>query len=111
MGPFSVHDVLNYNGKKFLEQFLPNVIANCDPTWVEIVVADTIKGALAHGSLLTTETYLKDFEIQELDNTLQKMFDKAAIKDKAIKLMMSLSPEDREAVIAAVKEQSENQNL
>ena len=32
--------ILNYNGKKFLEQFLPNVIANCDPTWVEIVVAD-----------------------------------------------------------------------
>lgn len=71
----------------------------------------TIKGALAHGSLLTTETYLKDFEIQELDNTLQKMFDKSAIKDKAIKLLMSLSSEDREAVIAAVKEQSENQNL
>ena len=32
--------ILNYNGKKFLEQFLPNVIANCDPTWTEIVVAD-----------------------------------------------------------------------
>ncbi len=32
--------ILNYNGKKFLEQFLPNVIANCDPTMTEIVVAD-----------------------------------------------------------------------
>ena len=32
--------ILNYNGRKFLEQFLPNVIANCDPTLVEIVVAD-----------------------------------------------------------------------
>ena len=32
--------ILNYNGKKFLEEFLPNVIANCDPTWTEIVVAD-----------------------------------------------------------------------
>ena len=32
--------ILNYNGKKFLEQFLPNVISNCDPTWSEIVVAD-----------------------------------------------------------------------
>ena len=32
--------ILNYNGKKFLEQFLPNVIANCDPTLTEIVVAD-----------------------------------------------------------------------
>ena len=32
--------ILNYNGKRFLEQFLPNVIANCDPTLTEIVVAD-----------------------------------------------------------------------
>ena len=32
--------ILNYNGKKFLEQFLPNVIANCDPNLAEIVVAD-----------------------------------------------------------------------
>lgn len=32
--------ILNFNGRKFLEQFLPNVIANCDPTWTEIVVAD-----------------------------------------------------------------------
>ena len=32
--------ILNYNGKRFLEQFLPNVIANCDPTRTEIVVAD-----------------------------------------------------------------------
>ena len=32
--------ILNYNGRKFLEQFLPNVIANCAPTLAEIVVAD-----------------------------------------------------------------------
>lgn len=32
--------ILNYNGRKFLEKFLPNVIANCDPTLAEIVVAD-----------------------------------------------------------------------
>ena len=32
--------ILNFNGQKFLEQFLPNVIANCDPTLAEIVVAD-----------------------------------------------------------------------
>jgi GT2 family glycosyltransferase len=32
--------ILNFNGRKFLEQFLPNVIANCDPTLAEIVVAD-----------------------------------------------------------------------
>ena len=32
--------ILNYNGKAFLEQFLPNVIASCDPNRTEIVVAD-----------------------------------------------------------------------
>ncbi len=32
--------ILNYNGRKFLEQFLPNVIANCDPALAEVVVAD-----------------------------------------------------------------------
>ena len=32
--------ILNYNGRKFLEQFLPNVIANCDPTLAEVIVAD-----------------------------------------------------------------------
>ena len=32
--------ILNYNGKKFLEEFLPNVIASCDPSWTEVVVAD-----------------------------------------------------------------------
>ena len=32
--------ILNYNGKKFLEQFLPNVIENTNDEWAEIVVAD-----------------------------------------------------------------------
>ena len=32
--------ILNYNGKKFLEEFLPNVIANTDADLAEIVVAD-----------------------------------------------------------------------
>ena len=32
--------ILNYNGKKFLEEFLPNVIANCDSNLTEIIVAD-----------------------------------------------------------------------
>lgn len=32
--------ILNYNGQKFLEKFLPNVIANCDPALAEVVVAD-----------------------------------------------------------------------
>lgn len=32
--------ILNYNGKKFLEQFLTKVIASCDPTLAEVIVAD-----------------------------------------------------------------------
>ena len=32
--------ILNYNGRKFLEQFLPNLIANCDPSLSEVIVAD-----------------------------------------------------------------------
>lgn len=32
--------ILNYNGRKFLEQFLPNLIANCDPAISEVIVAD-----------------------------------------------------------------------
>lgn len=32
--------ILNYNGRKFLEQFLPNLIANCDPAIFEVIVAD-----------------------------------------------------------------------
>ena len=32
--------ILNYNGKKFLEEFLPNVIANTNAEMAEIVVAD-----------------------------------------------------------------------
>ncbi len=32
--------ILNYNGRKFLEQFLPMVIASCDPALAEVVVAD-----------------------------------------------------------------------
>ena len=32
--------ILNYNGRKFLEQFLPNVIENTDGALADIVVAD-----------------------------------------------------------------------
>ena len=32
--------ILNYNGRKFLEEFLPNVIANTNDALAEIVVAD-----------------------------------------------------------------------
>ena len=32
--------ILNYNGERFLEQFLPGVIASCDPALAEVIVAD-----------------------------------------------------------------------
>ena len=32
--------ILNYNGKSFLERFLPKVIESCNPAWAEVVVAD-----------------------------------------------------------------------
>ncbi|HLG03682.1 MAG TPA: glycosyltransferase family 2 protein, partial [Bacteroidia bacterium] len=31
--------ILNWNGKNFLQQFLPGVISNC-PSWAEVIVAD-----------------------------------------------------------------------
>lgn len=64
----------------------------------------TIKGALAHGSLLTTETYLKDFDNSEVDTTIQKMFDKSYIIDKAVKLLLSLSEEEYQEVIKKVRD-------
>lgn len=32
--------ILNFNGKKFLQQFLPNVIGNSNEDWAQVVVAD-----------------------------------------------------------------------
>lgn len=32
--------ILNYNGERFLEQFLPTVLASCDPAIAEVIVAD-----------------------------------------------------------------------
>ena len=32
--------ILNYNGKKWLEKFLPNAVTNCGYDWCEVVVAD-----------------------------------------------------------------------
>ena len=40
--------ILNYNGKKFLEEFLPNVIANTNAELADVVVADN---ASADGSV------------------------------------------------------------
>ncbi len=32
--------ILNYNGARFLEQFLPGVVASCNPAMSEVIVAD-----------------------------------------------------------------------
>lgn len=44
--------ILNYDGKDFLEQFLPNVIENSNEEWAEIIVAD-------NGSSDNSGTFLK----------------------------------------------------
>ena len=57
--------ILNYNGKKFLEEFLPNVIANCDPTLAEVVVADN---ASSDGSVAFMKERFPDIRLIENGN-------------------------------------------
>ena len=52
--------ILNYNGKKFLEEFLPMVIANTDPDLAEIVVADN---ASTDGSLAFMKEHFPDIRL------------------------------------------------
>ncbi len=54
--------ILNYNGKKFLEEFLPNVIANCDPALAEVVVADN---ASTDDSVDYMKTHFPDIRLIE----------------------------------------------
>ncbi len=54
--------ILNYNGQKFLEKFLPNVIANCDPTLAEIIVADN---ASTDDSVVLMKTQFPDIRLIE----------------------------------------------
>ena len=53
---------LNYNGKKFLEEFLPNVIASCDPALAEVVVADN---ASTDDSVAFMKTHFPDIRLIE----------------------------------------------
>ena len=54
--------ILNYNGKKFLEEFLPNVIANCDPVLAEVIVADN---ASTDDSVDYMKTHFPDIRLIE----------------------------------------------
>ena len=65
----------------------------------------TIKGALAHGSLLTTETYLKDFDNSELDSTIQRMFDSKPDMKKLVKTLVSLSDKEYDRLLKTVEKQ------
>ena len=57
--------ILNYNGKRFLEQFLPNVIASCNPAWAEVVVADN---ASTDGSVAFMREHFPDVRLIENDS-------------------------------------------
>ena len=52
--------ILNYNGKKFLEQFLPNVIENTDEELADIVVADN---ASTDGSVEFMKEHFPDIRL------------------------------------------------
>ena len=52
--------ILNYNGKKFLEEFLPNVIANTNNELAEIVVADN---ASTDGSVALMQERFPDIRL------------------------------------------------
>lgn len=57
--------ILNYNGRKFLEEFLPNVIANCDPALAEVVVADN---ASTDDSVVFMKEHFPDVRLIENDS-------------------------------------------
>jgi GT2 family glycosyltransferase len=51
--------ILNWNGRKLLEQFLPSLVDNC-PSWAQIVVADN---ASTDDSLLFLQKYYPDLRV------------------------------------------------
>ena len=63
----------------------------------------TIKSALAHSSLQTTETYLQEFNMSAIDNTLQRVFDQKPDPEKLIEQMLMLDEDERKKVIKAVR--------
>lgn len=51
--------ILNYNGKKWLEKFLPNVLAHCAYEWCEVVVADNASSDDSKAFLMANYANLK----------------------------------------------------
>lgn len=65
----------------------------------ENVDSMTIKGALAHSSLQTTETYLQEFNMTAIDSALQRVFDQKPDPEDVLEKMKLLSPEERKLII------------
>jgi hypothetical protein len=65
----------------------------------------TIKGALAHSSLQTTETYLQEFNMSAIDSTLQRVFDQKPDPKELLEKMKLLSPEDRKMIFDSFAQQ------
>jgi GT2 family glycosyltransferase len=55
--------ILNYNGKKFLQQFLPSVIENSNESWAKIIVADN---ASSDGSVDFMRSTFPEVQLIEL---------------------------------------------
>lgn len=62
----------------------------------------TLKGALAHSSLKTTETYLEEFNMDAIDSTLQRVFDQKSDYEKVLEQARLLSDDEIEKLIRAL---------
>lgn len=56
--------ILNYNGRKWLEKFLPNVTQHCQYDWCEVVVADNASTDDSVDFLLKNYSHLKLIVLQ-----------------------------------------------
>jgi site-specific recombinase XerD len=66
----------------------------------------TIKGALAHASLQTTETYLQEFNMTAIDKTLQRVFDQKPDIDNLLAQINKLSDDERKLLLKKVMPKS-----
>jgi GT2 family glycosyltransferase len=55
--------ILNYNGKKFLEKFLPTVIEHSNESWAQVIVADN---ASSDDSVALLQTYFPNIQLIKL---------------------------------------------
>ena len=69
----------------------------------------TIKGALAHASLQTTEGYLQEFNMSAIDTTLQRLFDRKPDLQDLLDKVQLLSKEDRKIIIDTLMKMESNQ--